>query len=745
MPRRCLYDRAGVGAHNSPRASLQLAWLPILASMMLPSMAILVPAHVPPAHARELRPPAAERRPVVAEHHGVHHSDDYAWLRTAKLDEVLQHPEALERPIMTYLEAENAYARNVLAPNRALQRQLLTEMRGRLRPTEQSVPEARGPWQYYTRYPAGAQRRLHCRRPRGGGPEQVLLDENALARGRRAFSLNAAAVSPDHALLAYALDDDGSERNTLKVRDLGTGRDLQDTIVDVRGGSVWSLDGRHLFYVRRDPVQWGRAVYRHALGTAVAADQLVYEEVEEGFAIEVRKTLSDRFMVVEAGDFSTTDVRLVDLADLTLPPQVLMERKRGVKFAVTDLGNRLIVATNADGATDGKIGEKELSAPAAAPLQDIVPHRPGRIIEDVIVFREYLVWLERDRELGNQHIFIRRWSDGQEHALDFGTEPMHVEILAGLEQGTQLLRYTYQTMAQPKQTFEYHMATGQLTLRKVHEVPSGHDPEGYVTRRIDAPAQDGTMVPASLLYRRNAQLDGSAPIWLEGYGAYGDKQNPDFGIERLSLVDRGFIYAIAHVRGGGEKGDPWHDAGRLANKLNTFTDYIAVVEQLIRLGLARPGRIVASGASAGGTLVGAAVNMRPDLFGAVYAEVPFVDCLNTLLDRTLPLTEASFSEFGNPSVARADFLSIQSYAPYENVRAQIYPPMLIVQSLNDARVPYWEAAKWTAKLRRLKSDANPVVLLTKMRGGHAGGSGRFDSLEDYARAYAFALATMGRT
>jgi oligopeptidase B len=708
-------------------------------------MAILVLTRSPPAHARELRPPVAARRPVVAEHHGVRHSDDYAWLRTAELEQVLRRPEALERPIMAYLQAENAYAHNVLAPNRALERQLLAELRGRLRPSDQSVPEARGAWEYYTRYPAGAQRRLHCRRPRGGGPEHVLINENTLARGRRAFSLTAAAVSPDHALFAYTLDADGSERSTLKVRDLDTDRDLPDTIVDVRGGPVWSLDGRHLFYVRRDPVQWGRAVYRHALGTTSAADQLVYEELEEGFAIEVRKTLSERFMVVEAGDFSTTDVRLVDLANPTLPPQVLMERKRGVRYAVMDLGDRLIVTTNADGATDGKIGEKQLSAPTAAPLEDVVSHRPDHIIEDMIVFRDYLVWLERDRQSGSQHIFIRRWSDGQEHALDFGTQPAHVEILAGLEQDTQLLRYTHQTMAQPKQTFEYHMATRQLTLRKVDEVPGGHDPEGYVTRHIYAPAPDGTMVPTSVLYRRNAELDGSAPIWLEGYGAYGDKQNPDFGSERLSLVDRGFIYAIAHVRGGGEKGDPWHDAGRLANKLNTFTDYIAVVEHLIRIGMARPGRIVASGASAGGTLVGAAVNMRPDLFGAVYAEVPFVDCLNTLLDRTLPLTEASFSEFGNPIAARADFLTIRSYAPYENVRAQAYPPMLIVQSLNDARVPYWEAAKWAAKLRGLKIDTNPVVLLTKMQGGHGGGSGRFDSLEDYARAYAFALATMGRT
>ena len=357
----------------------------------------------------------------------------------------------------------------------------------------------------------------------------------------------------------------------------------------------------------------------------------------------------------------------------------------------------------------------------------------------MVAYRDHLVWLERDRERGSQRILVRRWSDGAEHTIDFGETPGKVEIVAGLEQGTRKLRYTYQSMAQPRQVFDYDMETRERTLRKVDDVPSGHRPSLYVTRRIFAPARDGAQIPVTLLYRKDTRLDGSAPVWLYGYGAYGDTENPEFGVERLSLVDRGFIYAIAQVRGGGEKGDAWHDAGRLANKINTFTDFIAVAEHLVRSGMTRPGRIVASGASAGGTLVGAAVNMRPDLFGAVYAEVPFVDCLNTLLDRTAPLTEASFSEFGNPIESRADFLNIQSYAPYENVRAQAYPPMLILQSLNDARVPYWEAAKWAAKLRHLKTDSNPVVLLVKMRGGHSGGSGRFDSLEDYARAYAFAI------
>jgi oligopeptidase B len=481
-----------------------------------------------------------------------------------------------------------------------------------------------------------------------------------------------------------------------------------------------------------------------SLGTPVSEDQLVYEVSEEGFSATIRVTLSDRFLVIEAADFSTTDVRVLDLMHPTGLPQAVAKRKRGHKHWATNVGDRLIVMTNADGATDWKIGEKLASDPVSAPLREIVPHRPGRVIEDMVAFRDHLVWLERDRERGSQRILVRRWSDGAEHAIEFGEAPAKVELVAGLEQNTRTLRYTYQSMLQPSQVFEYDLETRERTLRKVDDVPSGHDPSQYVTRRILAPAPDGTLIPATVLYRTDTKLDGSAPVWLYGYGAYGDTEHPEFGTERLSLVDRGFVYAIAHVRGGGEKGDAWHDAGRLANKANTFTDYLAVAEHLVREGFTRPGHIIASGASAGGTLVGAAVNMRPDLFGGVYAEVPFVDCLNTLLDRDAPLTESSFSEFGNPIESRADFLNIKSYSPYENVRAQAYPPMLISQSLNDARVPYWEAAKWAAKLRHLKTDANPVLLLVKTRGGHGGGSGRFDSLEDYAKAYAFALGILAK-
>jgi len=706
------------------------------------ALAIVLPAQRAPA-VDQPHPPVTERRPVTVERHGIRHTDDYAWLRTGQLEEVLERPEALERSIRAHLEAEGRYARRLLAPNRQLERELVAEMRGRLSRRDQTVPEAWGPWEYYTRYPEGAQRRVHYRQPRDGEGEQVILDENELAKGRPAFSVSDVAMSPSHGLLAYSVDEDGSEHNTLRIRDLETGLDLADKIEEVRGAPVWSRDSRWMFYIGRDPVKWGQRVYRHRLGTPTKEDQLVFEENEQGFSVSLRLTLSDRYLVIESGDFSTTDSRLLDLADPTGTPRIMLDRQPGQKYWLTNVGDRLIFLTNADGAVDWKIGERLVSDPAGAPLREIVPHRSGRLIEDMVVLRDHLVWLERDRERGTQRILARRWSDGDEQVIAFDEASGKLGVVAGLEQDTGTLRYTFESMAQPAQVFDYNLETRQRTLRKVEDVPSGFDPSLYVTRRLLAPAADGTQVPFTLLYRKDTKLDGSAPVWLYGYGAYGDTEHPDFGVERLSLVDRGFIYAIAHVRGGGEKGERWHDGGRLATKMNTFTDFIAVAEQLVRAGFTRPGRIAASGASAGGLLVGAAVNIRPDLFGAVYAEVPFVDALNTLLDPSLPLTEASYSEFGNPGASRADFLNIQSYSPYDNVRAQAYPPMLVFQSLNDSRVPYWEAAKWVARLRHLKTDSNPVILYVKTQGGHGGGSGRFDSLEDFARAYAFALRTLG--
>jgi oligopeptidase B len=536
------------------------------------------------------------------------------------------------------------------------------------------------------------------------------------------------AVSPDHNLLAYSVDADGAEHNTLKVRDLTTGQDLADTIPEVRGGAVWSTDSRWLFYVGRDPSKWGQKVFRHRLGTATTKDELVYEEKAEGFSASVRITLSDRFLVIEASDFSTADVRLVDLADPT--------GRRGPSPSaggteVCGHGPRRSpdLSHHADGAIDGNRGSPSAAAFSAARDR---PHLAGGDRGAHRLPPASRLARAQPRVAASRSAFgAGRTVRARDHLRRRAGQDRHPD---GARADTRTLRYSYQSCAAQAgvdTTWRRGRTLERTTCRAV-TTPRATSRAVSLLLTEDSPACPSPSSP------QNTKLDGSAPVWLQ-LPAYGDKGGAEFGIERLSLVDRGFIYAIAHVRGGGEKGDAWHEAGRLASKVNSFTDFLAVAEHLVREGLTRPGRIVASGASAGGMLVGAAVNMRPDLFGGVYAEVPFVDCLNTLLDRDLPLTEASFSEFGNPIDSRADFVNIQSYAPYENVRAQAYPPMLISQSLNDSRVPYWEAAKWVAKLRHLKTDGNPVMLYIKMRGGHSGGSGRFDNLEDYARAYAFAL------
>ncbi|MDX2201875.1 MAG: S9 family peptidase [Hyphomicrobiaceae bacterium] len=689
-------------------------------------------------------PPVAPRKPVTTTHHGVALSDDYAWMRTARPDAILTAPELLEEPIRQHLAAEKRYATKLLAPNAALEARIVAEMKGRASVEADTVPESYGPFAYYTRYAPGAERRLHCRRPREGGPEQILLDENAVAGQRRAFSLDETAVSPDHKLLAYTFDVDGSERNGLRIRDIATGQDLVDSLADVRGSPVWSRDSRFLLYVRRDAAKWASTVWRHRIGTSQAEDTLVYEEREEGFSVGISGTLSSRFMTIELADFSTTQVAMLDLATPEAAPRLATPRTAGVKYAVADLGDRLIVATNADGAATWKILERPLAAAANAPLTEIVPARPDRLIQSVLVYKSHLVRLERDLVHGGQEIIVRRWADGAEHPLAGAAGPAQVDVIAGAEQDTNTLRFSTESMAQPRKIFDYDMETRALSLRKERDVPSGHDANAYVTRRIEAATKDGTKVGATLLMRRDTPLDGSAPLWLLGYGAYGDVENPEFVAGRLSLVDRGMIYAIAHVRGGGDKGEAWHEAGRVLNKANTFTDFIAVAETLIAEGYTRKGRIVAYGASAGGTLMGAVANMRPDLFAAIIAEVPFVDVLNTMLDRSLPLTESGFSEFGNPIDNAQHFAAIRAYSPYDNVRRQAYPPMLVEQSLNDARVPYWEAAKWVARLRAMKTDANPVILWMRDAGGHSGGSGRFDSLEDIAKTYAFALRAVGK-
>ena len=686
-------------------------------------------------------PPVAERRSLAASCHDIERNDDYAWLRAENWQQVMRDPAALASDIREYLLAENAYTKSMLTETEQLQEKLFQEMKGRIKEDDSTVPVPDGPWSYFISYVTGGQHPLFCREPRGGGEKQTLLDGNKLAEGHAYYQLGGASHSHDHRLLAYGYDDKGSEFYALKMRDLESGKDLADLIPETAGGGVWSADCQWVFYTKLDENHRPRQVYRHRIGTPASEDVLVYDEPDTGFYVSVDETSDRRYILIQAGDHQTSEVRLIDAHQLDAPPILVSPREEGHEYSVEHRDGKLIILTNSGKAEDFRIMGADLGANRET-WREIEPHRPGRLILSVMVFKDWLVRMEREQ--GLPRIVIRRWQDGAEHSIAFDEEAYSLGVMGGYEFDTNQLRFSYSSMTTPSQVFDYDMASRTRVLRKTQEVPSGHDPADYVTARVFAPAEDGETVPVSLLYRKNTPLDGSAPVLLYGYGAYGIAMPASFSTNRLSLVDRGFIYAIAHIRGGKDKGYGWYRAGRRAEKINTFTDFVAAGRYLAEKGYTKPGNIVAHGGSAGGMLMGAVANMAPDLFKGIIAEVPFVDVLSTMLDDTLPLTPPEWPEWGNPIVSREDYLTIAGYSPYDNVKAQNYPHILALAGLTDPRVTYWEPAKWVAKLRAMKTDDNLLLLRTNMDAGHGGASGRFDRLKEVALAYAFALMITGR-
>jgi oligopeptidase B len=691
--------------------------------------------------------PRAPRRPVTAVWHGTTLVDDYAWLKATNWQEVLRAPEKLDADIRAYLEAENAYADHALAPTVALQEALLAEMKARIKQDDSSVPSPDGGYAYFSRYREGGQHPLICRQPRLGGTDQLLLDGDALAAGVAYFQLASARHSPDHRLLAWTEDHAGSEFYTVRLRDLQTGLDLADLIPDTSGASVaWTADAQAFYYVRLDHNHRPSKVFRHRLGTPAAEDVLVYEEADPGFFVSLASLQSRRYAEISVHDHETSESWLLDLAEPAAVPVRVLAREKSVQYDLEhhpDLlgGPALLIRTNADGAEDFKIVAAPLATPAKEHWQEVVPYRPGVYLLSMTLLQDWLIRLERDNAL--PRIVVRHLPTGEEHTIAFDEEAYSLGMEGGYEFATDLLRFTYSSMTTPSEVWDYDLRTRARTLRKRQEVPSGHDPSAYVTCRLLARAPDGETVPLSLLYRKDLPRDGRAPCLLYGYGAYGLSIPASFSTNRFSLVDRGFVYAIAHVRGGTDKGWRWYREGKLTKKRNTFTDFIAAAEHLAAQGWTAPGRIVAHGGSAGGMLMGAVANMRPDLFGGVVAEVPFVDVLNTMVDASLPLTPPEWPEWGNPIVDPEAFANILSYSPYDNVSAQAYPPILAMAGLSDPRVLYWEPAKWVARLRASKTDDNLIVLRVNMDAGHAGAAGRFDRLKEVALAYAFAIRVTG--
>ncbi len=693
------------------------------------------------------RPPRAEIRTQTTIVHGTMLQDDYAWLRAENWKDVLREPERLPADIKRHLDAENAYCRTVMASTKALQKELVAEMRGRIKEDDSSVPQPDGPFLYYSRYRKGGEHPLICRRPRDGHPrkgkdrEQVMLDASALARGKDFFDLADAEHSPDHRLLAWSADEAGSELHVIRVRDLATGADLPDRIEDTTGDIVWARDSRSFAYVALDADHRPSKVLRHRVGTPAAEDELLHDEVDAGMFVDIGATQSGRFLLIKIGDHDTSETMILDLTADAARPVMIAPRQAGRRYDVEHHGDDLLILTNADGAEDFRIVTAPIADPAPASWRDLVPHKAGRLILDHVCLRGRMIRLER--EDGLPRIVIRDLASGAESSIAFDEEAYGLGLDAGYEFDTDTIRFIYASMARPAETFDYDMASAERTLLKRQEIPSGHDPAAYRVRRVFAKAKDGALVPVSLLHRADLVLDGSAPCLLYGYGSYGSAMSASFRTRPLSLVDRGFVYAIAHVRGGTEKGWGWYLDGKRQNKTNTFTDFIAAAEMLADEGFTARGRIVAEGGSAGGMLMGAVANMAPDLFAGIVAEVPFVDVLNTILDETLPLTPPEWPEWGDPIRDEAAFRMIASYSPYDNVKPQAYPPILAMGGLTDPRVTYWEPAKWVARLRATMTGGGPVLLHTNMDAGHGGAAGRFDSLKETALAYAFAIEAAG--
>jgi oligopeptidase B len=668
-------------------------------------------------------PPIAKLVPKEITVHGDTRVDPYFWLRDRK------NPDTI-----AYLEAENQYTSAQMKDTESLQERLYSEMLGRIKQTDLSVPLKRDDYFYYTRTEEGKQYGIHCRKHGTlDASEQILLDGNVLAEGRKYFRVGNFSVSPNHRLLAYSVDFEGDEAYTIRVKDLVSGELLADQIANTYYSLEWANDNATFFYTVLDSALRPHKIFRHTLG--VAEDPLVYHETDERFTVALSKTRSRAYIFIDIASPVTSEVRYLSTDQPNAEFRVLLPRIQDVEYDVTHHGDSFFIRIN-DSAKTFRVVEAPVKDPSKANWREAIPGREGITVESVTAFEDYLVTEQRDHGLVEIH--IRNFHTGREHAIDFGEPVYFAAVGANAEYATRLLRFNYTSLVTPASVFDYDMETRERRLMKQQDVLGGYDPALYQSERIYATAPDGVQVPISLVYKKGFLRDGSAPMLLYGYGSYGISIDATFASDRLSLLDRGFVFAIAHIRGGGDMGKPWHEDGRMLKKKNTFTDFIACAERLAAEKYTSADRLAIMGGSAGGLLMGAVINMRPELFGAVVAMVPFVDSLNTALDASLPLTVGEYEEFGNPN-EKVYYDYMKSYAPYENITAQAYPTILITAGLNDPRVSYWEPAKWAAKLRALKTDDHLLLLKTNLGSGHFGPSGRYEHLKETALHYAFIL------
>src|SRR5215469_6934437 len=661
--------------------------------------------------------------------------DDYRWLRDK------QNPE-----VAAYLNAENAYTDAVMKPTEELQKKLFDEMVGHIKETDEDVPYPYHGWLYYSRWEKGKQYRIFARKGTAQAHEEITLDQNQLAEGEKFMALGAYSVSDDSNFLAYSTDNTGFRQFQLHVRDLRSGRDLPDTAERV-GSIAWANDNQTLFYTIEDPqTKRQYRLYKHVVGTPGSgdADQLVYEEKDERFNIGVGKTRSGKYLMLEATSHTTSEVRFVPADSPSAEWQVIAPRQQDIEYyaghAVVGGNDHFLIRTN-DTGRNFRLVAVLVSAPGKENWKEILPVRADLMLDNVEVFKDFYVLIEREN--GLPELTVVNIPTGASRRITY-PEPVYTAApQVNREFETTKFRYAYTSLVTPPSVYDYDVEAGASTLLKQNEVPGGFDRTNYASERVWATAKDGVKVPISVVYRKDLKkADGSNPLYIYGYGSYGFILSPTFASTRLSLLDRGVVVAQAHIRGGGDMGKPWHDAGRMMNKMNTFTDFIACTEYLIANKFGARSKVVMEGGSAGGLLMGAVANLRPDLYRVVVSHVPFVDVMNTMLDASLPLTVPEYEEWGNPSDKPA-YNYMLKYSPYDNLKRGAYPAILVKTSFNDSQVMYWEPAKYVAKLRTLKTDSNPLLLKTNMAAGHGGSSGRYDALKEVALDYAFMLTQLG--
>jgi oligopeptidase B len=673
-------------------------------------------------------PPIAEKRTTIDTLHGDVRRDDYAWMRNKE-----------DPALIKYLTDENAYTDAMMERTKPLQEQLYKEILGRIKETDEQVPVPDNGWYYYTRTEQGKAYPIYARKRSLDGKEEVYLDQNEEAKPHNFYQLGGMEVSPDGNFLAALVDTNGYEDFSLRVRDLRTNQWLPDRVEKLSWGLAWASDNKTVFYVSGDSAKRPEKVWRHVVGTPTSSDAVVFHEENVLFNVSIERARSGAFVFIQSGSFTQDEWRAIDASKPASAPVVIAPRKPGVEYAVEHGGDFFYITTNRDNAVNFKVMRAPVATPSA--WAEFIPVRAAVFVEGIDVFREWMV--RSERRDGLRRLVVRQMSNGEEHEVTFQDAAYGVFLEENPEFATTLLRFTYSSLITPPTVYDYDMSTRQRELKKQQEVLGGYDPTQYTVERRRATTWDGSAsVPISIVYKKSVKKDRSNPLLLYAYGSYGATTEPTFNSARFSLIDRGFVYAIAHVRGGQEMGRSWYDNGKMLKKMNTFTDFRDVADFLIGEGYTSPARLVIHGGSAGGLLVGTVMNMNVEKYRAVVADVPFVDVINTMLDASIPLTAQEWEQWGNPN-KRNEYRYMLQYSPYDNVMPKPYPSLLVMSGINDSRVAFWEPAKWVAKLRASNTSANPILLKMNMDSGHGGSSGRYDRYKETAFRYAFMLAAVG--